>query len=255
MREVRAVSSNEYQFAIPLTDLPDLNRIALGIRDSATHMLVRLQLSSSSGVPFAKFCVHLPPDDNEIDLYHKYGSGLSTEEDSQANDRYFRIPCTRNPNFLTHLVVTGLKNVLQGQEESLRHTPAARIRDLLIWIAQETSNHITRRCIISSESFGPSLGIYAARPMARSPKCRDEFEEWPLGVRISPLLRDPAGFDLLLTCLATQLRSIVWRRRRLMITPILTTRLLWWIVRTKLKLCSKSSIRSPGSTPVLPCTT
>ncbi|KAK8063229.1 hypothetical protein PG996_007881 [Apiospora saccharicola] len=205
---VRVLHSNRYVFTIPLSDVPGLNRIALGIRDSVTHMLVPIRLASSRGAPFAQFCVHLYHDDIDSGFPHPKVPGLTTKENSRADERYFRSPCTPDPNFFTYLLAKGLKNVLQGQEETLRQTPALQIRGLLIWLAQEASNHVTTRCIISSESCGSNLGFTAARPIACSPKCQGRFEKWPLGVRISPLIRDPSVLDLLLTCLAAHLTAV-----------------------------------------------
>ncbi|KAK7934611.1 hypothetical protein PG985_000106 [Apiospora marii] len=206
---VEAVGNNKNVFTIPLSEIPDLNRIALGIRDSARHLVVRIQLAISRYNSVADFCIHLPPGDNKHGLYHIYNSGFSSDENTLAGADYSKEPCNSHPNFFTHLLAEGLQNVLQGQEESLRVTPAVNIRNLLIWLAQEASSHVTKRCIISSESCRPSLGFTAARPIACSPKCRKEFEKWPLVVRISPLLRDPSVLDLLLTCLTAQLRSLV----------------------------------------------
>ncbi|KAK8112497.1 hypothetical protein PG984_013023 [Apiospora sp. TS-2023a] len=201
-----AVSDNEYMFGIPLADVPDLNRVALGIRDSANCILVRLRLTCNSrDMTVAHFCVHLLPDDGQLWICRP---NLSTEKNLRADERYFQRPCTSNPDFLTHLLAKGLKNVLQGQEENLRQTSAVKIRDLIIWLAQDASNHVTTRCIISSQSCGTYLGFTAARPIACSQNCQDEFEKWPLKVRISPLIRDPSVLDLLLTCLAAHLTAV-----------------------------------------------
>lgn len=206
---VRAVGNNKYVFTIPLTEVPDLNRIALGIRDAATHMMVCLQLTTRGSNPIADFCIHLPPGDNENGLYHIYYSGFSTHENTPVGAEYLKEPCNSHPNFFTHLLAEGLNNVLRGQEESLRVTPVTNIRALLIWLAQEASEHVTKRCVISSESCRPSLGFTAARPIACSPRCRQEFRKWPLSVRVSPFLRDPSVLDLLLTLLTAQVRSLV----------------------------------------------
>ncbi|KAK8078779.1 hypothetical protein PG994_002586 [Apiospora phragmitis] len=69
---VTQVGVSEYQFLIPFALMPELNLVALGIRKSATALLVRIFVDCCDNMP--KFCIHFPPDDLEGKSEHSYCS-------------------------------------------------------------------------------------------------------------------------------------------------------------------------------------
>ncbi|KAK7995769.1 hypothetical protein PG991_015236 [Apiospora marii] len=192
---------NEYKFVIPLSDIPGLNRIALGVRDTAIYIKVRIRLFDSD----ARYCIYFPPGDLEGGVHWHVPYSTACPWD----DRAARLSCIPDTNFLAHLMAKALHQQLRSGEqrlrESLRKTRVEEIRSDLIHIAREASNYVTTCCIVC----GKPLGFTAARPIACSVQCQDEFQKWPLNVRLSPLLRDPSMIDLLLTCLNAQLKAIM----------------------------------------------
>ncbi|KAK7959890.1 uncharacterized protein PG986_004744 [Apiospora aurea] len=193
----------EYQFVIHLSEIPGLNRIALGIRDTATAMLIRIRL----GGPDAVFCIHFPPNDHESrPRHHPYSTAFLWNDRAAAT----QFCCSPDPNFLTLLLAKALhRNLKDGEwQQRLRQSRVREVKDELIRMAKEASDYATQRCIISG-SCGRPLEFTAARPIACSAACQDEFDKWPLSVRLSPLLRDLSVLDLLLSCLSSQITALI----------------------------------------------
>ncbi|KAK8030180.1 hypothetical protein PG993_011471 [Apiospora rasikravindrae] len=190
----------KYQFVIPLSIIPGLNRIALGVRNTATDLLFRIRLSSTA----TKFYFHFLPNDHEDSECHNYCSTAVPWDDHSS--RYW---CSSDPNFMTHMMTKIWHRVLIETGHRLREKSATDIWSALITVAMDVNTKATTHCIISSESCQPSLGFTAARPVACSAKCLEEFQKWPLHVRLSPLLREPSVIDLLLTCLSAQVTALL----------------------------------------------
>ncbi|KAK6836971.1 hypothetical protein PG987_007466 [Apiospora arundinis] len=190
-----------YQFIIPLFEIPGFNRIALGVRDNATMMVIHLAIYASK----TKFTIRfLPRDAGAV------SNVIAWSTRKPWDDHSSRHCCGSDSNFLTHLMAKILHQSFKSKEQSvLRTITAHAFRYGFIQAAGLVSHQATRRCIISSSTCAPSLGFAAARPIACSEKCLEEFQKWPLAIRLSPLLRDPSVVDLLLTCLHSQLTAIL----------------------------------------------
>lgn len=189
----------ECKVVIPLSDIPGLHRIALGIRDTAIYMQVRIQLFDHD----ARYCIHFPTGDLEGDDQRHVPYSTACPWDDHA----VQLGCSPEANFLTHLMAKALHQQLKGEEQRLRDSKHEEIRSDLIRIVGEASDYVTTCCIICGEL----LGFIAARPIACSAQCQVHLRKWPLNVRISPLLRDPSVIDLLLTCFRAQLQAIMDR--------------------------------------------
>ncbi|KAK7964423.1 hypothetical protein PG988_011397 [Apiospora saccharicola] len=174
----KASQNGLYTFQVAFGDLRGLNHVALGIRKTASALLVRIV--KSQGVSQVYCSMQERPDSQGVE--HTSGP---------------------DANFLTHLLSNQILIQLQRQHAVPDLTTVDSIYKAILEAALQISNDVTTLCIHCKRP----LGVTVARPVACSAECQKGYDTWPLETRMAPLLRDPSVLDLLLTCLTAQLRA------------------------------------------------
>ncbi|KAK7934616.1 hypothetical protein PG985_000111 [Apiospora marii] len=186
-----------------LDSIPNLNRVALGIRDNATQIRIciltghcdRCGYNSSRRRSIPTFCVHFESDTEQQGMTdHNCTSEIPWETwDMDCNLLAYR---------LTLDLQTSLKSLVLTPTYPVRAL-FERIRDLVVSIAASCTSH----CIVCNKDLGCQVSRATS---CYDPDCWDTFIfSWPLSVRLSPLLRDPSVLDLLLTLLMGDLETKV----------------------------------------------
>ncbi|KAK8112494.1 hypothetical protein PG984_013020 [Apiospora sp. TS-2023a] len=188
---VTRIGYNTYQFQVLLNELPELNRVALGIPNAASFISVR------TSVDFHDSTLHFGSQS-------QFPHGTL---DGSPNDHSLESSNSPVVNFLTHLVVTKLHREVTENQMYLRNASAMDIRNRIIRVARE-ANRVATTCCIQCEKPLP-FGTTVARPVACSSACQTSYDCWPLEVRLSPLLLDPSVIDILFNCVVAQATALL----------------------------------------------
>lgn len=179
-------------FIVFLDSIPNLNRVALGIKDNVTQIRIcilrgrcsKCGYSSSYRQSLPTFCVHF---ECATDQQSITDHDCTVETPWETRD----LDCNILAYRLTLDLQTSLRNLVLTPKYPVR-TLFERIRGLVVSIATSC----TSRCIICNQD----LGCRVSRAMScENTGCRESLNAWPLPVRLSPLRRDPSVLDLLLT--------------------------------------------------------
>lgn len=187
-------------FVIPFTFLPNLQRVALGIRDAAVAIHIRLyrgrctQCRRPFGCEWSKapVCVHLLSGAGQINRYYH---DCTSERPWESRG----LDC----NFLVFMLERGIQKLLNHSSCCWWRMPYHTKHAKLVELVTSTSKSSTSDCV--NPNCHKRLRRQVARPAPCSHRCRMAWESVPLAVRLSPLIRDPSVLDLLCTLAMAEL--------------------------------------------------
>ena len=160
-----------------------VRKLAWGIRDTATSIVVRVKFHDTGRETSTHFCVH-----NSSDKSPSFGHQFCVDSDKQPN----KVICTTRPNIMTCVIGIELYNLI-------RTSKGVTLADIHQKIEQVITSNPTTKCLICSKRNN----VKTWNSATCSDQCKKKLEAWPLSAQLSQLIIDLKAFDFLLCCIYT----------------------------------------------------